>query len=90
MTWIAPIQTLHKRGTLLSIGLHHYCGILTEFVRCVNCATEYPILERTNYETCIQDGAIITTRSPSCNRHDIDQCPFCREDSKPWTNGRGI
>lgn len=90
MNWTAPIQTLHRRGTLLSIGIKRLGLEQYEYVKCVNCATEYPILERTNYNTCIADGALITTRAPSCNGHNIDQCPWCREDSEPWKNGRGI
>jgi hypothetical protein len=25
-----------------------------------------------------------------CNGRQIDLCPWCRPDSKPWTNGRGL
>lgn len=25
-----------------------------------------------------------------CNGHHIVLCPWCRQDSKPWTNGRGL
>ena len=27
---------------------------------------------------------------PVCNGAQIELCPWCREDSKPWKNGRGI
>lgn len=89
MNWTAPLQTLHKRGTLLSIGIRHYGHDLIEFVRCVNCATEYPILTEYQYNaSMLPIGAAKT--GPKCNGYFITECPFCREDSEPWKNGRGI
>lgn len=26
----------------------------------------------------------------ACNGHPIELCPWCRPDSKAWTNGRGL
>lgn len=46
-----------------------------EWYVCVDCGTDYP-RER--------GGAI------SCNGKVIYLCPWCRPDSKPWKNGRGI
>lgn len=40
---------------------------------CTTCTSTYPEM----------NGAI------RCNGHTITRCPWCRSDSKPWTNGRG-
>ena len=49
-------------------------------ITCVDCDTDYPeqigfFAERTGKATC--------------NEHEIDKCPWCRPDSKPWMYGRG-
>lgn len=88
--WVAPPETQKKRGYLASIGQHRLGLDTYEFVKCVTCGEEFPILERNNYATCIQDGYIVIDRRPSCNCHVITLCPWCREDSAPWTNGRGL
>ena len=41
--------------------------------KCCDCGTEYPFINE----------------RIRCNGHEITLCPWCREDSKPWTNGRG-
>lgn len=61
-------------GTLESIGQHKLGHVVYEYSRCLDCGTEYPHL----------DGL------PSCNGHTIGRCPWCREDSAPYQNGRGI
>jgi len=42
--------------------------------RCIDCGTEYLHLDNKTI----------------CNGKEITRCPWCRPDSKPWTNGRGI
>ena len=44
------------------------------YVECVDCETRFPDI----------DGEI------KCNGCSIYKCPWCREDSKPWRNGRGL
>jgi len=60
-------------GKLIEIGIKTYGLQKYNFFECEDCKTIYP-------EMC---GKII------CNGHIIDQCPWCRPDSRPWTNGRG-
>lgn len=43
-------------------------------VECVTCGTTYPVMDGKTW----------------CNSHIITKCPWCRPDSKPWQNGRGI
>lgn len=64
-----------KNGMLYSIG-HGKIGIIHgyEFFKCKDCKTIYPKI----------NGVIM------CNGHYIVKCPWCREDSEPWKNGRGI
>jgi hypothetical protein len=45
-----------------------------DFFECQECKTTFPSI----------DGQI------RCNGRVIDRCPWCREDSEPWKNGRGI
>ena len=45
-----------------------------EYRQCVDCSTTYPEI-----------GPVAM-----CNGHQIDKCPWCRPDSKPWVHGRGI
>lgn len=44
-----------------------------EVAICKDCKTEY----------------IIHNNNIMCNGHKITKCPWCREDSKPWRDGRG-
>lgn len=41
---------------------------------CITCSTSFPVI-----------ADVIR-----CNGHIIDLCPWCRSDSAPWTNGRGL
>lgn len=43
-------------------------------VYCFTCKTPYVVIEH----------------RVMCNGHNITLCPFCRVDSAPWTNGRGV
>ena len=45
-----------------------------ELEKCVDCGTEYPVIR----------GRTM------CNGVQIAWCPWCREDSQPWTHGRGV
>ena len=45
---------------------------------CIDCNTEYYVCRN-----------IDDTTETTCNGHTITLCPWCREDSKPWKNGRG-
>ncbi len=62
-------------GTLKSVGIRRL-GIYSkiEFFQCKDCKTDFPR---------INDSIM-------CNGKPIIKCPWCREDSKPWQNGRGI
>lgn len=59
--------TLEYGGTGKS-GIVEY-----DYMRCVDCGEEYPIVR----------GAAM------CNGHTINKCPYCRPDSVPWKFGRG-
>lgn len=51
------------------------------YYSCVDCKTTYPAA----------DGLIAEiSKLAMCNSHPIKVCPWCRPDSKPWMNGRGI
>ncbi|TYO96742.1 hypothetical protein EDC39_11230 [Geothermobacter ehrlichii] len=47
-----------------------------------------------NYRTCPECGTDFPLDArrgiPRCNGVLINRCPWCREDSRPWRNGRGI
>jgi hypothetical protein len=51
---------------------------------CVDCNTTYPEIM---YFDRIDDRVKWGIR---CNGHTITLCPWCKPDSKPWINGRGI
>ncbi len=67
-----------KTGRLIDAG-HHKLGAFERYrySKCVDCETMYP---HSNQKAL----------GPSCNGAMIDLCPWCRPDSKPWTNGRGL
>lgn len=46
---------------------------------CVDCHTRYTM----NTDIDIKVKA-------SINGHKVSLCPWCRTDSKPWMNGRGL
>lgn len=60
--------------SLQSIGVHKYGTKNIEFYQCLKCTMEFPVLQ----------GVI------SCNNKAITDCPWCSNESRPWTNGRGI
>lgn len=45
-----------------------------QYVACCECDTRFPV----------------TDEGPQCNGKTIDRCPWCRPDSSPWKNGRGL
>lgn len=49
------------------------CPYEIKFFTCKDCDTDYPEIDN----------------SIKCNGAVIKLCPWCREDSKPWTYGRG-
>ena len=62
------------RGALANVGRKWHGRVKVDYVRCVTCETLYPV------EHCV----------PWCNGHRITACPWCRRDTAPWRNGRGI
>ncbi|MEK9809289.1 MAG: hypothetical protein VW362_02500 [Candidatus Nanopelagicales bacterium] len=62
-------------GTLERGGLAIYCGEWVDVYRCVTCRDEY----------LAPRGRALTI-----NGWLVSLCPWCRTDSKPWINGRGI
>lgn len=77
---VAETQTT---GALVSIGWHKLSGDDVEFVQCADCKTDFPKMPDRTPEAY---GFGV----PMCNGHMISLCPWCRPDSKPWTNGRGL
>jgi len=62
-------------GALLPGRIQAQLGLVRyNYFACADCKTEFP-----------QIGGEIR-----CNGHNIAQCPWCRPDSKPWTDGRGL
>jgi len=70
-----------KTGTLEYIARLQYI--------CVDCKTVYHINTESSSDgtPLIPDGRI---GKALCNGHVIMFCPWCRPDSKPWKDGRGI
>lgn len=60
-------------GKLEDQGEKSYGLEKLRFFQCVDCETNYPVI----------DGVAI------CNGAAIELCPWCRPDSKPWQKGRG-
>jgi len=62
--------------TLNKYYAYRFCLPAEEYLlwRCSECKTEFPEI----------DGKIM------CNGHHIQDCPWCRKDSEPFKNGRGI
>jgi len=58
---------------LNSIGAYKYGTNKLEFYECLKCKTVFPVLQ----------GVI------SCNNRAIVDCPWCKDASKPWQDGRG-
>ena len=58
---------------LNTFGDHKYGTQRLGFYQCSDCKTEYPVLQ----------GVI------SCNNRAINDCPWCKNTSKPWQDGRG-
>lgn len=65
---------LEKTGILKYIGKRKLGFLTYPYFRCVDCASEYPQI----------NGA------PKANGHWISKCPWCRGDSRAWSNGRGL
>lgn len=65
-----------KTGKLVSIGRQQLGYATIEHYKCVDCETTYP---------ASSSDAIAV-----CNSIEIDLCPYCRPDSKPFTHGRGL
>lgn len=64
----------HAAATVKTGQLRYFSEVKrTTYLECVDCLTVYQTIQ----------GA---TR---CNGHVISLCPWCRPDSKPYTNGRG-
>ena len=61
-------------GKLKSIGRHRFGLKTLYFVQCIDCDTIYPEI----------NGTV------KCNGHIINKCPWCRSDTKPCENGRGL
>ena len=64
------------KGTLQSIGVKSLGRFKFEFYECVDCGDRYPVSGDNNL--------------PQCNEVSIELCPWCRDDSKAYQNGRGI
>jgi hypothetical protein len=73
-----------KTGELKSIGEFGFGWYKHECFECVDCGTVFPKLKEYNPRTDEFEMHI------KCNGHKINKCPWCRPDSTPWTNGRGI
>jgi hypothetical protein len=70
---------MNKTGNLKYAGRAFFNGnvyLKTDRWECVDCKTEF--IRNPNAD------------KPNCNGVKIDLCPWCRPDSKPWKNGRGI
>lgn len=67
-------DTKEKTGTLVYDGYHPLGLDSHHFSKCVDCDGIYPHL----------DGVI------KCNGATITLCPYCRPDSEPFKNGRGL
>lgn len=48
---------------------------------CIDCNTIYPP---------VGSVAASVLGLAMCNGHPINVCPWCRPDSRPWMNGRGV
>ena len=69
-----------------------------DHVECVDCGTNYPC-KLDDWGTMPMHVRLMISSRPKeirpkkgkafCNGHEINLCPTCRPDSKPWTNGRG-
>ena len=66
---------MNKKGTLQNIDVKNYGRSKFEFYECADCRAIYPVSGENDL--------------PQCNKVSIELCPWCREDSKPWCNGRG-
>lgn len=83
--------TKAKTGRLESAGIQRN-GMHTAIMysKCVDCGTLYPHAKQ---GPCVihplVDG-ITETQSAVCNGVEISLCPWCRPDSQPWKNDRGI
>lgn len=69
---------MNKTGKLKYTGLVSFNGALYLKMKrweCIDCKTEF--------------FGYINRDNPDCNGVEIDLCPWCRPDSKPWKNGRG-
>ena len=66
---------MHTSGVLKPVG-RRMLGVLDsyDYWRCSDCGTFYPKI----------DGTV------KCNGQPIGACPWCRQNSAPWTNGRGL
>jgi rubrerythrin len=66
-------ETTERKGALRYVGARPLSS-LKHFWECDTCKTLFPSRSH---------------GSPTCNGHPVAQCPWCREDSKPWKAGRG-
>lgn len=88
-----------KPGTLVLASAYRWLGHVGQFdyYACISCRTEYPAgaYESESVLLTIDDpplfvrASVEPLRNIRCNGHIIDQCPWCRPDSHPWTAGRG-
>lgn len=64
-----------KTGELIDAGRAKLGGYFEyRWWKCSRCGTQYPEIL----------GEI------RCNSHTIEKCPWCKPDSAPWKDGRGI
>ena len=55
--------------------------ISNRLYRCIDCKTEFIYIP--------EDVNPLDSEGIRCNGYKITLCPWCRPDSKQWTDGRG-
>ncbi len=73
------------RLTAREVGRHDH-----EHYGCVDCGTLFPVLIDWDNGVGAVGQSWNEVRAIKCNGHAITVCPWCRPDSKPWENGRGM
>jgi len=75
--------THHPDGRRVDASAGVIPGIVSAYFKCNDCGTIFPYAKYWNSQDDCYEYAI------RCNGQSITLCPWCREDSQPWTVGRG-
>ena len=80
-------ETKTPKGTLKHVCFATFSYAEVEVYKCEECDTPYT---RETYRPLMINNVAVGTYHKEFDCVSGALCPWCREDSAPWTNGRGL